>query len=242
MDTSQPPPFVVGDETNPDTCKLNEFAPEIPGRAFVIGASGSGKTRMISNLLTRFWSFMYLFVHAKFIHKKDYTGLRSYFEKQEQKLGTQMSQWSDNLDDLPDINDLDEDTRSVIITDDMMNESKTNQKKIGNMFIAGRKGGCMVICIAQSFTGLSKDGRRNITDIFMFGGSPPIDADSLEAIWKNYCRDIPTKAQFIALYDSCIAIPFGYLYIDLRAPDIYRKYRFKFDNFFDPSTLIIKKK
>jgi len=239
MEISGSLPFDEDTLENPDTGKLNEFAPELPGRMMVLGCSGSGKTKMICNVLQKYWTFHYLFVHAKFIEKKDYKGLKKYFENQEEKLGEQRASWSDTLDDLPDVKDLDEDIRTIILIDDMMSEDAKQQKKISNLYIAGRKGGASVITLVQSLIGLAKNGRRNLTDLFLFGGSSPIDRDSLIYIWKNYCNDL-TQQEFLELYNSCIQIPYGFLYIDLRAPTVFQKYRYKFDCFLNP--IILKKK
>lgn len=238
MDVSSKPKYAdYEDETDKNNGKLNEFAPAIPGRMMVVGSSGSGKTRVIRNLVEKHLAFDYLFVLANHIYKKDYTTMRRYFEEQEEKIGEQRTLWTRKVDDMPNIDDLDEDSRNIMIIDDMMNEDKKTQRKIAQQFIAGRKGGTLLIAIVQSFIGLDKNARRNVTDILLFGGAPPIDEDSLKSIHKEYCRDITDFGMFKLLYQSCVNIPYGFLYIDLRANNIHQKYRYKFDCFLDYAKL-----
>lgn len=222
-----------------DGSTLNAFVPKQTARIIVIGATGSGKTNIVLNLIMRHWVFDFLVVRAKFIDKPDWEVARKYFEKHEQKTGEKQTEFENHLDDLPDPSELDPEARMVCIFDDMMDETAKEQKKISHLFFAGRKAGISCIAIVQSLYGANTTVRRNVTDYILMGGKPDakkIDAGALEEIWKNDCKDLSWQ-EFRDLYDSCAEIDYGFLYINLRAKNIYQKYCFKFQNYLNPRVL-----
>jgi len=222
-----------------DGSSLSAFVPKQTARILVIGSTGAGKTNTVLNIIMRHWVFDFLVVRAKNIDKPDWQVAKKYFEKHEQKTGEKQTEWENHLNDLPEPGDLDPESRLVFITDDMMDESPAEQKKIAHLFIAGRKAGISCISIVQSLFGVNTTVRRNVTDYILMGGKPngkKLDTRALETVWENDCTDL-TWQEFRDLYDSCAEIEYGFLYINLRAKNIYQKYCFKFQNYFNPRVL-----
>lgn len=137
--------------TQNDAHKLNL---RHPSYCLIVGKSGSGKTNVLMNLLvnpeTKFmWDRCYVF--CRFMDEPLYKLLResiearqAKYEKKHGDLGYEMLTISDNLDDLPPLEDLqanedEQDLQTIFVFDDHMLASKKHMKKIELYFTTIRK-------------------------------------------------------------------------------------------------------
>ena len=152
-------------------------------RILICGASGSGKTNILLNLLYDVLDFDRLYLCAKDLEESKYQQLRQHYalydgvtEKDIKKLKIQREHKTLLLDDykrnkkdfifycssqadMIDVNEIDPNHKNVVVFDDCLCDKE--QSKIVEYFIRGRKRNAIVIYLAQSFYACPITIRRN---------------------------------------------------------------------------------
>jgi len=223
----------VEDKSN----RLNLLAPvwnNFNFRMLFIGKTGGGKTTAaLSLIFEKHIDFDGIFVYSRFVDKDpSYIALRSFIEEREKKLGETISLWSDSLDDKPfDLKEFNKENRYLFIFDDMITASPKSKKLINDLFIAGRHSNCSVMCMMQDYVGLEPVARKQVTHVAIFEYPA---ADSLKTIHGDFASSFIDIKKFLEAYNRCLAIKFGFLYIDTTADNVYEKLRFRYDGLYSP--------
>lgn len=144
---------------------------ELPFRMIVCCSSGSGKSNYVINLLYEFHNTF----HRLIIITKAPEPLYTMLEK---KLKDRVEIYYEG--NMPEFEKLDPDQNGLIIFDDMV---LTPDKRIGEMFVRGRKLEYSSIYISQSFFGTPKIIRQNVNYVALGKG---INKRDLRMILSEY--------------------------------------------------------
>jgi len=144
----------------------------------IIGPTGSGKTTALLEFVSRkkTWYEIIIFTGST-ADEPIYNYMKENIE------GLELI---DNVDDLPnleDFNDEDKSTEKLIVFDDINNLDKKKLKVIEHFFNSSRKYGFTTICIAQSYTLIPLSIRRNIMIWMIFQLK---DVNEISQILKNH--------------------------------------------------------
>lgn len=148
--------------------------PQHPFRMLITGPSGCGKTTIILNLLLDkghyTLNYTRVFIFCKMLDEKAYMFLKSELQKKEDGINEKLEKidvepielfsFHNDLDELPDINDLDKSRQTIFIFDDFVKDK--NQKEIEKYYIMARKKNCSMIYLSQSYFETPKDIRLQV--------------------------------------------------------------------------------
>jgi hypothetical protein len=209
-----------------EDAETNHLMPKHPFRLVISGESGCGKTNLLLNMIIKYLSFDSLFVCAKDLQEKSYQELKEYYELLNDKTIIQavkkipnvernlnkQTEFCDNLDDMKNVDELDDNTRNLIIFDDCITEK--NQELIEEMFTRGRKKNASVVYITQSFYRVPKIIRDN-SNYFIF--------------YKLHLRNLKRILKEIDGYEipDFELNPFDFFMLDRKNPKL--KFRKNFD-------------
>jgi hypothetical protein len=206
-----------------DFVQNEPFLPQHPFRLVINGASGSGKTNQLLNML--FHDVYTLNYHKVYLYAKDfsedkYQYLIKEFEKIAERAGVPVEEifvHSDKLDEIIDVDDVDKSKMNLVIFDDLVNER--NQDKIKELYLRGRKKNCDMIYLSQYYYQVPKLIRKNIGYLIFFKPNTNREVNCLFTDWGY--GDIKS---FRTLVDNATE-DHNFLFIDInnkRKPFKYR--------------------
>jgi len=184
---------------------------KVPFRMLIIGASGTGKTSTLLNLIKVMSN---TFNRICIITKDKQEPLYQYlFDATGGKKGNVTIE---NFDEkgLPDLKEFNSETNSLIVMDDLVNQSEKEQKPISDYFIRARKKGVSLVYISQSFYAIPKMIRNNVNYIILKQVS---SQRNLQMILKDFSLGI-SKEQAIELYKDATSEFTSFLLLDLDNP------------------------
>jgi esterase/lipase superfamily enzyme len=186
----------------------------LPARIGLIGATGSGKTNILLNFLTRTPD---TFTKIIIVHKLD-EKLYDFLKKQ---LEDQIIFYK-GLDQLPRFNDLDltDKDRLLMIFDDVVNDSKKIQEDIIlEYFLLGRKvkGGITMFYLSQSYYKIPKSIREQMSTLLIVKLR---DNRDIKTIINNNTLGIDDTETINYLYNEATKNKGDFLKIDLYNSDI----------------------
>jgi hypothetical protein len=191
---------------------------ELSTRIGIIGASGSGKSNTVLNLINQFTdTFNHILIFTKNKTEPLYQYLEAKIPSRDQLT------IYEGLDDLNKMNlDKDFHGQTLVIFDDMVLEK--NQGQIEQLFIRGRKlaGGVSCCYLSQSYFGIPRRIRLQLTILIL--RKVPSSRD-VSAILKECSLGI-TKNELLKIYQYCVGKSITeFLLIDLNADpeDAFRK-------------------
>ena len=192
---------------------------KLPFRMIIAGNSGSGKTQTLLNLL---YIMPDTFEKIYVITKNKDEPLYNYLED---KLKNQGLKITEGIDTLPDLDSFDKEQNSLIVLDDLVNQTAREQKPIADYFIRARKKNCSLIYISQSFYAVPKMIRDNISYLIIKQVS---SMKNLTMITRECSLGIDKKV-LKKMYDDATKSKQDFLLIDLDgAKD--EKFRKNFDS------------
>ena len=171
---------------------------DTPFRSLVVAPSGSGKSNFITNLISLFckgkegtFDNIYIFCKSRDEPLYQFLGDKS----------KGLIEVHETLEKLPALNELKPSEQTLIIFDDMVTDLKKHPL-ISEYFIRGRKRGCSLMFLSQSYYGTPKIIRQNVNYcvILKLGGSRDINSimrecsvginkDDLLSMYKEATRD-----------------------------------------------------
>jgi len=192
---------VKADNPNYD---LHHF--ETPFRSLVVAPSGSGKSNFITNLIS-------LFCKAKGTFDSIFIFCKSRDEPLYQFLSDKskgLIEVHEDLLKLPALNELNPSQQTLLIFDDFITDIK-KFPIISEYFIRGRKRGCSLMFLSQSYYGTPKIIRQNINYcvILKLGGSRDVNSILRE------CSIGITKEQLLSMYKEATKQKFDVFIINL---------------------------
>lgn len=201
----------------------NTIKIDVPMRMIIIGASGSGKTNSLMNIIHSMnaWDKIYLF--AKNLHQPLYKYLMDALGGPKKENGILFA--SDTIDELPDLDSFDSKMQNLVVFDDMMLEDKKNLKKIESLYIRGRHKSISPIFISQSYFDTPKLIRKNADLIVIKKISTKRD---LSMIAREYSLD-KNPDELMHMYNEIKKMGFeNWFLIDTVTNDATLKYRMNF--------------
>ena len=201
----------------------NKLMPQHPFRLCICGASNSGKTNTLMNIIELSENFQKIYLYAKKLDESLYQYLIDTWEKRGEKLGMSLIQYSNNLDDLISVDSVDESIQNLIVLDDFVCEK--NLEKVSEFFIRSRKSNCSVIFISQSYFGIPTQVRIN-SDYFIFTRN--LKGNELIQVAKDQSGMLSID-EFKKLYRSATKDGYDFFMIDLKHKDDKYRFRKNFD-------------
>lgn len=208
-----------------------------PFRICISGGSGTGKSNIMLNILMNHAYFDKLYIFCKDPSEDKYQLIEQELESLQNKLEKKLKREiepllliSTDLDEIPDLNELDPEKQHLFVFDDMVNLSEREQKPINDIFIRGRKRNCSVIYLSQSFTNIPKIIRKNCNYHIVTSVSNSNELNDLAT--KFGIKINPNK--FKQIWRKIAAEDHAFMMIDLTTPYLCEAIRMNFNGYLDP--------
>jgi hypothetical protein len=192
------------DEYSCDSRQGNEFAPSWPFRLAVAGSSDSGKTTMIINLLMgnkkaeedgeRYILCDAILLVGRYLNEPKWTIVQNFFNELQEN-GEDVSFTRIPYTEIPDVEEFDSETATVVIFEDLMDAPKKVQEKITGYFTHGRHKNVSSIYVSQRFFSIPKVIRENVNYISLHGGHGSLS--DTKRIISQYTEESETIAPII---------------------------------------------
>jgi len=208
---------------------VNDTIPRHPFRMLNSGASGSGKSMLVLNLLKR-RNFMENFFDDIFLFSPTARGdqIQILLELDPDHICDDLS--DSGIEQLDYIfnkqNELIETMgylkapKILIIFDDIISSQRfMNSNVFKKFFVQGRHISASVIVNTQKYHAIPRTMRLQATDIAFF----PSSQSEVSRIAEEYCPPSKSVKQFTNLIDYATNEPYNFLYINTRARRKYRK-------------------
>lgn len=194
---------------------------KVPFRAIVVGASGSGKSNLVLNLLHQLNS---TFNKIELYCRSNNEPLYRYLETKMADEGSfKIEEGLENFNKQNLNEAYKKDDQTLIIFDDIVLEK--DQSKICEMYIRGRKLGCSLVYLTQKYFKVPTPIRGQANYIFL---KKIAGRGDLKRILSETSLSAPIDAIF-NMYQFCLKHSFqSFLLIDLESPE-ERQYRCNFD-------------
>ena len=201
----------------------NKLVPQHPYRLCVIGASNTGKTNVLMNIIEQSKNFHKIYLYAKKINEPLYQCFIDVWLKRSQQKEINLLEYSNDFKDTIDIKDINETIQNLVIFDDMVTES--NLDRVSELFIRGRKSNCSMIFITQSYFDTPTQVRVN-SDYFIFTRN--LQGNQLTQVAKDQSGFLSID-EFKELYRAATTCGYDFFMIDLQSKEERFKFRMNFD-------------
>jgi hypothetical protein len=197
----------------------NHYIPNKNVLMALVGPSGSGKTSTIIEYLKRTVYKGYLPFY-QVIYFTASTSDEPLLNNLKKILGDGIT-LIDNVDNLPTIEDFKDEKektkKRLIVFDDINNLPKKKLESLNSFFNSGRKFFSHIICMAQNYTALPVQIRRNCNLYLLYKSN---DNTTINYMLKNHNMYNLNKEKLRKLYDICTKEKGSFLKIDLTADSI----------------------
>lgn len=194
-------------------------------RCIIAGPSGCGKTNVLISLIEseHGLKFENLYLYSKTLNQNKYRYLCEML-RSIKEIGCYTFSESQNIVGLNEMK-----KNSLIVFDDVVNESLINKTIVRNIFTLGRHRGLDVIYIVQSYTKLNKHLiRDNCNFVILFRQ----DDQNLKHVYMDFGVNADMKfEQFRELCLNCWHEPFGFACISLEHNVNGGRYRKNFNEY-----------
>ena len=195
----------------------------------IIGQTGSGKTQAILEFLSRKSDAFYRIIY--FSGSTVDEPLLKLLEKHLEGI-----ELLDNADELPELEQMNEEEKKhekLIIFDDIINLPKKQLTKIQKWFNSSRKYGFSCIAVAQNYTDLPIQMRRNTMIFIIFRLN---DMNTINQILKNHNNNGDNKELVKEAYFISTSKPHNFFLLDTTSND-EKRYRHNFTDFINLKNL-----
>jgi len=191
-------------------------------RVGVIASSGGGKTNFLLNFIA-ITSGSFGHIHVVYQMKEP---LYDYLET---KVGAKNITFYENLKGLPLVNEFPKSTAHLLIFDDCVNCTNLQNEKIKEFFIRGRKQNIFLLYLSQSFFGIPKLIRLQMTYLILLKLSSMRD---LNLIMRDFSIGV-SKELLFKTYKDATSEPMNFLKIDLNTNKNNEKFSKNWNEFYN---------
>jgi len=165
---------------------------------------------------------VYLF--AEDLDHSDYQHIIRHFTELEQKMGNgvKLITYSENLDDLPPLSQIDRSVQNVVIFDGWVNEQENTDSRIRYYFYFARQYNLSVSYLYYSWFGCPKVFLRNAQYAFLY--RMPFDRERRTA-YKDLRLTLPDDRFKRAHEEATVDDENGFLLVDQKTDDPIMRYR-----------------
>jgi hypothetical protein len=202
-------------------CKLaqNNVIPIHPYRSYIVGASQSGKTNYMLNLMTRD-SYYKNYFDRIFVISPTALDLDKSYQELEKKTkyekGKDLFFFDCDTEVLKTILDVqteeNKEKKVLVILDDIVSYKKfCNSNELLQFAIMSRHYNISMFILSQAFHLIPKSIRLNMSNVIYFKGSNI----ETEKLCEQYTPAGMRKKRFQQLVEKCTEAPYSFLFIDL---------------------------
>lgn len=201
--------------------------PTHPFRMYFVGASGSGKTNLLLNLLTRDEMYKGYFGSKRtVVMSPTARNLDASYQALELPEANYFPCSPDILDRFFEIAKKAKENKqsepALIILDDIISNKKfCNSKALKKLLVMGRHYNLSCMILSQAYHRIPKTLRLNFSCIIYFKGSNK----EQEVLCEDFAPPGYSKKRFIAKIDYATAEPYSFLFIDLNRSIDRGRYR-----------------
>lgn len=211
------------DERHYETEKTVQI--KLPFRMVITGASGSGKTNALINIIQKINAFDKIMIWAKDTEEPLYASFIDDIRTYEKKHGASILTVSNTIDDLPSVDSINKENNTVLVIDDMVTEKDKALSKVSEYFTRGRKKNVTPIFLTQSYFDVPTIIRKQCNYFIFTKISGERD---LNMILKDFRLGI-TEEQIMKLYNEATKGGFpNFFMIDLQTNDKDLRFRRNF--------------
>lgn len=127
---------------------------DLPMRMIVVGASGTGKTTTLINIIKHISAWYKIYIFCKKKKEPLYEMLKGDLAKLEKKWGKQIVYQYHSLENLPPADSYDKNEPTLCIFDDMITEKDKHLAKIQEYFILIREYGVSLAFVSQKYVSI----------------------------------------------------------------------------------------
>jgi hypothetical protein len=196
--------------------------PSHPHRSYIVGCSGSGKTNLLLNLLTRdgFYKDWYDLIIV--ISPTSLNLDKSYEELEKEtkyKNGKDLLYFEPDVEVLKTILEMQEETEKekkvLVILDDFVSYKKfTNSHELLRFAIMSRHYNISMMLLSQCYYLVPKSVRLNMSACYYFRGN----MQETETMAEMYCPSGMRKKDFIQLIEKATEEPYSFIHINTHIP------------------------
>lgn len=211
----------------------NPLAPQYQFGCIISGRSGTGKTNVLLNLLINYLDYDELYIFLKDADEDKYQFLIEFCEELKKKRANTKDVngkpnafhylISDDMDEIPDVNDLEDPSKQrIFVFDDLINEK--NQKSIEDISIRGRKRNISWFYLAHKFYKIPPMIREQANYVLLF------KTNKQQLItYQITFGDRTDKDDFYDMYKTATSDIHSFFMIDLKTNDPDLMFRKNFD-------------
>lgn len=210
---------------------------KIPFRMCVTGASGSGKTNAIVEIIKKINAFDKIMIWAKDTEEPLYASFIDKIQTVEKQQGSSILTVSNDIKDLPSVDTINKENNTLLIIDDMVTEKDKMLNRVVEYFIRGRKKGVSSVFLSQSYFDIPTLIRKQC-NYFVF---TKISGDrDLQMILKDFRLGV-TEEEVKKLYEEATKGGFpNFFMIDCQTNDKALRFRRNFGGLSPPPSTTAK--
>ncbi len=213
---------------------------ELPARILIDGASGSGKTDTLIELIKRIGVFHRYYLYLRNDRQELYDYLKGELQGVADDSGVPLDELLRVKNDLTDVippEKLDPEYNNLVVFDDMLTESAKNMKNVVEYFTKSRPYNCTCVWITQNYYSTDKKIRGSADYIILKKLNGERD---IRTILQEYgCKGL--EDQIIPIYKACVAKSKAYFFL-IDTVNSNPDYRFRCnyepipERYYEPST------
>ena len=225
-----------------EQCKGKSHSDFFPKNIFCViaGATGSGKTNLMLNLLLNegVLSYRDIYVYSLSLYQPAYEYLKEYYgniekiAQQKLKKTVKVARFFDGDEEIINPSDLDKTVSHIMIFDDVMN---ANQNLIKDYFCRGRHSNVNVFYLCQSLHKIAKHCIRDNANIFILFHQ---DEKTLKYFHETHISGDMEFKEFKSFCDRAWNKKYGFVVINLWEDAYCGRYLTNYTEIYTPSKYI----
>jgi len=210
---------------------------KLPFRMCVTGASGSGKTNAVIEIIKKVNAFDKIMIWAKDTEESLYATFIDKIQTVEKQQGSSILTVSNDIKDLPSVDTINKENNTLLIIDDMVTEKDKMLNRVVEYFIRGRKKGVSSVFLSQSYFDIPTLIRKQC-NYFVF---TKISGDrDLQMILKDFRLGV-SEEEVKKLYEEATKGGFpNFFMIDIQTNDKALRFRRNFTGLSPPASTTTK--